>query len=499
MSAAWQDILATMVVQQLWQCALLLAMTAAALRRWPLAPGARSWIWLGVFALAALSPLAVLLPGEQAARVAQAMAIPAATAVDVVDPVSRRSPDAFAWSTAFRQALPFAWMAGFAWAILRLLAGWNAARRLRGGARRALELERLLGAECPARTTIAWSDAIASPMVVGPMRPCILVPCALGGTLPRGALLDLLRHECAHVRRGDLALNLAQRIATAMYWWNPLLHLIGRRLDLAREMACDEHAARHADGAAYARSLLAGVERRPDLAVHSAVLAHGVFGNRRQLSLRIEELLDMDMHPIRRGLRPSLTLAAGVFATSLGATLLLTPRLGHALPRGDAAQAATLVAAADDGNIDAVRALLRAGADVDAPLPGEGTALIVAARNGDLALVHALLELGATVDLPSPRDGNPLIMAAQGGHHEVVDALIEAGADVNAVVRFDETPLINASRGGHLDIVQCLVEKGADVNLGVRADFGLRSPLNQALTPAIHDYLLRMGARPDAV
>jgi ankyrin repeat protein len=110
-------------------------------------------------------------------------------------------------------------------------------------------------------------------------------------------------------------------------------------------------------------------------------------------------------------------------------------------------------------------------------------------------MVKALLGAGASVDLPSLRDGNPLIMAAQRGHHAVVDALIEAGADVNAVVPYDETPLITAVRAGQFEIVQCLVEKGADVNLGVHADFGLRSPLNQARDSATRDYLIRMGAQ----
>lgn len=68
-------------------------------------------------------------------------------------------------------------------------------------------------------------------------------------------------------------------------------------------------------------------------------------------------------------------------------------------------------------------------------------------------------------------------------------------AEVNAKLEYNETPLINAARSGSLPLVEYLVGQKADVNLGVFADgHRWRSPLNQASTDAIREYLASKGA-----
>ena len=504
MSAPWLDIFGAIAAQHVWQGALLLLLAGLAARLRPLGAQARSWLWLCGFVLAATTPLLVLLPGDEAPGATQAMQAAAAITGSSGDGVpavaSAHALDPVTWLQALALLI---WSLGFAWGVVRLVAGWNAARRLVRDARPAPLLARLVEAELPRHASVALSDAIASPMVVGLLRPRILVPGALACGLPESTLRDILRHEIAHVRRRDLPVTFVQRLLLAVYWWSPPLRLIATRLDLAREMACDEHAARRSgECREYARSLLRGAAQSLVRPARVHVLASGIFGTRTALARRIEGLLAIDATAGPERARPAVVACTIMIAAGLGIALALTPRLGHTAFEGDddasTEEAATLVHAADAGDLEGVRRYVLAGTGVDARLPGEGTALIVAARNGDLPMVKALLDLGANVDLASLRDGNPLIMAAQAGHHDVVDALIEAGADVNANVRYDETPLINASRSGHLEIVHCLVEKGADVNLAVRADFGVRSPLNQAGSAAIRDYLLRMGARTDA-
>lgn len=502
MSVPMIDLLLGVGVQHLWQSALVLLLATAAFRLRPLAASARSWLWLAVFALAVLSPLAVFLPGQSAA----AIVAPATPAVALpIEPVQIEASDTTGRSLAeaamsvLKPAAALIWLLGCAWNLSRLLLGWREARRLRRDAAPAPELERRLAHELPTGTAVKLSDRITGPMVVGLARPCVLVPRALIGMVPDTVLLDLLRHEAAHVRRHDTRILFAQRCLLAFYWWNPVLRLITARLELAREMACDEHAAqRAATGRAYADSLLTGAGALLASRSRQRLLASGVFDGRRGLALRVERLLNMDPDTRRRDQRPALLLCGSALAASLALTLAATPRIGHAaLAAADAevsGQAVQLVEAAAAGRLDEVRRLVGSGVPVDARVPGEGTALIEAARAGHLPMVDALLRMGAPVDQASPGDGNPLIAAAAAGHHEVVDRLIAAGANVNAVVRHDETPLIGAVRSGHLPIVRCLVEKGADVNLGVRADLGVRTPLNQARDPAVHAYLISRGA-----
>lgn len=506
MNGQWVDILIVIGAQHLWQGTSLLLLAGIAFKIRPLDADARSWIWLCIFLLAVASPLAVFLPGSDS--VAAAIPTSNATALSLADVTTAAPPattdDLISAATlsALKSAVLLIWLCGAAWSLWRLFAGWREARRLRDAARPLPYLAGLLRHELPANAEVKVSDQVASPMVVGVRRQCILVPRMLVAELTEPVLLDILRHEVAHVRRRDMWVSLLQRLLLAFYWWSPVLRMIGTRLSLTREMACDERAARQSGGSsAYASSLLASADKVLSLDPQHHLLASGIFGAGKGMTQRIRELMAMEAKTHRSGYKPAMVLCATVLATSIALTLFATPRVGHAAIAATAGnestqsgEAALLIAAAEAGRQDEIRRLVRRGVRVDARVAGEGTALIAAARAGQLRTVDMLLRMRAPVDQHSLRDGNPLIVASMHGHLDVVERLVRAGADVNAVVKFDETPLINASREGHLPIVEYLVEHGADVNLGVRADFGLRSPLNQAHDQAVRDYLVSRGA-----
>lgn len=512
----WTQAVLTLGAQHLWQSALLFLFAVSVAGMGKLSAEIRSWMLLAAFALAAASPLAILLPRDEPAPATVSVVESAApqsvsveTAASPGEPGLHKAMD-YGLSIApasVLESLALVWLLGALWSLARVVAGGRRANGLRDTARHAPELERLLGKELPRNASIAFSEAAAGPMVIGLRRPCILVPPGLATALTPAALTDLLHHETAHIRRRDLWVSAVQRLILGLYWWSPFLKLIGARLDLMREMACDERAAvRSGGGRSYAGSLLAGVGEARMPGDESALLAVGVFGHRSGLARRIDGLLDMEAKAPRRGVRTAWVLVCvAALAAHVGMTLAATPRLGRSTvptPSSTSAdayvssvQAERLIAAAAAGRSDEVRQLVRSGVDVDSRVDGDGTALIAAARRGRLQMVDALLALGAQPDLSSSGDGNPLIVAAQGGHLPIVERLVAAGADVNGVVAYDETPLINASRSGHLPTVTYLVEHGADVNLGVIADLGRwRSPLNQARDPRVRNYLLQHGA-----
>jgi len=94
------------------------------------------------------------------------------------------------------------------------------------------------------------------PHVVGILRPIIVVP---PGLLDEPALLRAaLLHELAHVRRGDALARVLQLVAGAVFFFWPVVRLVSRRLELAREAACDAWAieASHVTRPAYARLLV---------------------------------------------------------------------------------------------------------------------------------------------------------------------------------------------------------------------------------------------------
>jgi beta-lactamase regulating signal transducer with metallopeptidase domain len=88
--------------------------------------------------------------------------------------------------------------------------------------------------------SLAISPEIATPIATGPNSPTILIPARLFDELTSEDLDRIGLHETAHlVRRDDYAL-LLQRIIEAVFIASPLVLWIARRIDLEREIACDD-------------------------------------------------------------------------------------------------------------------------------------------------------------------------------------------------------------------------------------------------------------------
>ncbi len=152
----------------------------------------------------------------------------------------------------------------------------------------AAALGRRLRLRRPVALRVSAIDGAA--YLVGLLRPIIVLPAALvadataAGIAARRAALA---HELAHVRRGDAALRLVQAAAATVFFFWPVVRLVNRRLDLAREQACDAWAIAVGPLAArdYARMLV-------DAARASAAPAAGLALARRggQLRRRVEAL-----------------------------------------------------------------------------------------------------------------------------------------------------------------------------------------------------------------
>ena len=130
-----------------------------------------------------------------------------------------------------------------------------------------------------------------------------------------------------------------------------------------------------------------------------------------------------------------------------------------------AAPSAPVADAAQLGDRDAVKALLKQAADVNAAQGDGMTALHWAAVKNDAELVQTLLYAGANVRALT-RIGNytPLILAAQHGNAKAMEPLVAAGADVNAKTANGTTVLMLAAHSGSVDAVKLLLDKNVDVN-----------------------------------
>jgi ankyrin repeat protein len=99
--------------------------------------------------------------------------------------------------------------------------------------------------------------------------------------------------------------------------------------------------------------------------------------------------------------------------------------------------------ASEKGHVDAVRALLAAGANVDAADSGI-TPLWVASSCNNTDAMRVLLAAGANVESGRLFRMRPLHVASKHGHVAATTLLLDAGADVNALNNYGCTPLAMA-------------------------------------------------------
>jgi beta-lactamase regulating signal transducer with metallopeptidase domain len=134
--------------------------------------------------------------------------------------------------------LAVAWLAGTAIVLGRALV---VQQRVAAAARRArsapAHARALLAAFARRPPRLVVGDAAVGPHVVGIVRPIIVIPPALLEDPP--LLCAALLHELAHVRRRDALARVVQVVAGAVFFFWPVVRLVSRRLDLAREAACD--------------------------------------------------------------------------------------------------------------------------------------------------------------------------------------------------------------------------------------------------------------------
>ena len=183
-----------------------------------------------------------------------------------------------------------------------------------------------------------------------------------------------------------------------------------------------------------------------------------------------------------RSLRSKALAALGMVAL-LAATFAPDAPVADAAMRGDVEAVRDLVkrgadvnAAQGDGmtalhwaavrdQAEVVGILAKAGARLEATTRiGAFTPLHVASREGSAAALKALLAAGANVSAASTNGVTPLHEAAVAGNPEVITALLDKGAQVDAAEpAYGQTPLMLAAAQGRLDAVKVLIQRGANV------------------------------------
>jgi ankyrin repeat protein len=120
--------------------------------------------------------------------------------------------------------------------------------------------------------------------------------------------------------------------------------------------------------------------------------------------------------------------------------------------------------AAYQGNIEAVKQFIAAGADVNAKSSRNGSTPLHQAAIGDhKEIAELLIAEGTDVNAENVYGWTPLHYTALGGREEILELLIDNGANVNTKDMKGSTPLHSAASGGHKELVELLIATGADL------------------------------------
>ena len=342
-----------------WEAPLIAAGAFLLLRFVRLDARERCWMGIGFLMLAVMLPALDrrLAPSFSPPTLPEAVSyavspdLPSAAPPSAVMPVTdvARTPSASPTPTPAPGQVTLAPLVGLGllWAFLaavvvgsgRLAMGLLAASRL---VRRSRLIElpaavlapmrRLATAHGRKAIRVRASDDLTVPAVVGGVSPMILVPSDFERH-GEEAMTAALLHECAHVVRGDYAINLACEALTVPLIWHPAVHLIKSQVQADREAACDRLAASQMPAKRYASCLVALADAMSP-APRTALAMQTLFG-RGELERRVKTLLQTPIGAVRGRLLRAALVGAPVLGAVIASGMIfhVEPAMAQAAQR----------------------------------------------------------------------------------------------------------------------------------------------------------------------
>jgi beta-lactamase regulating signal transducer with metallopeptidase domain len=211
------------------------------------------------------SDAAVLMPGTSGSATIAVPVNGATGPATKKEALSSQRVVAF-FSDYFSRHLPLIvtfWLLGVLFLTLRFTGGILYLQRLKYKQSRPLpppwpdrlrELAEKAGLKRPLQ--LLESLRLRTPVVVGHLKPVLLLPVGLATGLPLDEVEALLAHELAHVLRRDYLVNVLQNLVEIIYFFHPGVRWISAGVRQEREHCCDDFAvALCGDAPSYARAL----------------------------------------------------------------------------------------------------------------------------------------------------------------------------------------------------------------------------------------------------
>ena len=340
---------------------------------------------------------------------------------------------------------------------------------------------------------------IESPMVIGWLKPVVLLPQQLFNSLSETEIYAVLAHELAHIRREDFIVNLVQTLLCNIFFFHPGVWWMSNRIDDEREHCCDDLAvAATGPATSYAKTLI-NVSKIQLNRQGNVSLAMAFSGNRKKggFSDRIRRLF-------------MVSNGAGTFREGFATACILI----SALLLGAVATGRTVQEDESSSNVDKTEINLETDLSLkeDNPIDDRPTLKSNGRSNvneerftttsdsipqNETKIINTIIEIGQdekinnlpiAAPIPPVNPVEPqaphridtyytdtgtdtaidtLLMAIEDGDFNYVEKLVNNGVDINGIGSVGFTPLIAAASDNEYKIVAYLIEQGADVNYNI--------------------------------
>lgn len=330
LSNDWANALGWTLLHSIWQSAMVFLIVVVVLRFLPAAFSRVRYAvsCAGLFLLFISSALTFtyFIPGEvEPMAIHNGGTLPIEFAAYTMGDTPRGQALFSSVNSVVQTYMPFilaAWMAGFFLFAIRLSTGIWYTGRLREEStplenRWSIyikEISEKLGIR--RLVALAESPSVKSPMVIGYLKPVILIPAGMLTGLTTEQLETIFVHELAHIKRHDYLINFIQSFLETVFFFNPFVWILSNVIRREREYCCDDLVLRHHGGVrAYAYALTHLAEAR--LSTQSFALS--LAADKNQLLNRIRRIMEKSAknHSGKtRILLPAVLLTGGLLCIS---------------------------------------------------------------------------------------------------------------------------------------------------------------------------------------
>ena len=92
----------------------------------------------------------------------------------------------------------------------------------------------------PVKTVIGVSHHISVPMVIGHIKPIILLPIASINQLTPEEVEAILIHEATHILQHDYLKNIIIMLTESLFFYHPVVWMLTKEVKIEREHICDD-------------------------------------------------------------------------------------------------------------------------------------------------------------------------------------------------------------------------------------------------------------------